>query len=52
MSELITEFRRELMKSISKIADDEFLTKAEVDSLILKSYERAKRKPEVSVEDE
>jgi hypothetical protein len=52
MSELITEFRRDLMKSISKIKDDDFLTKKEVDTLINKSYERAKRESEVSSEDE
>lgn len=53
--DLLTEFRRELMKSIDKIQADDFLTKKEVSNLINQSYARAKQRcadDEVSLADE
>jgi len=40
--ELITEFRRELVRGISKMDDDTFYTKGEIEKFINKSYGRAK----------
>jgi hypothetical protein len=55
MQNLLTEFRRELMRSINKISDDDFRSKDEVADLINKAYARAKQRcadDEVSLEDE
>lgn len=41
-SNLITEFRRELLKGLNNIQSDAFLTKKEVESLINISYGNAK----------
>ncbi len=43
---LLTEFRRGLMKAINAIKPDDFLTKGEVESLIYKSYVAAKKRCE------
>lgn len=43
---LLTEFRRELMKAINGIKDDDFLTKGEVESLIRNAYGDAKKRCE------
>ena len=43
---LLTEFRRGLMKAINAIKPDDFLTKGEVESLISKAYGAAKKRCE------
>lgn len=54
----LTEFRRELIKSLHGISDDDFLTKQEVQTLINTAYGTAKRRAEgpkdeaLSLEDE
>ena len=40
--DLLTEFRRELMKAINAINPDDFLTKTEVEGLIRNAYGKAK----------
>jgi len=40
---VLIEFRRTFKKELARIPDDEFLTKAEVASLINRAYEQAKR---------
>ena len=40
--DLLTEFRRELMKATSQIEPDAFLTKAEVEGVIRNAYGSAK----------
>ena len=40
--DLLTEFRRELMKAINEIKADDFLTKGEVEGLIRNAYGKAK----------
>lgn len=43
---LLTEFRRGLMKAINAIKPDDFLTKSEVESLISNAYGAAKKRCE------
>ncbi len=56
MKDLLTEFRREILKSMQNLADDGFYTKEELSNLINKSYGRAKKQCEsseaISLEDE
>lgn len=40
---VLIEFRRTFKKELARIPDDEFLTKGEVNSLINRAYEQAKR---------
>jgi hypothetical protein len=40
--ELLTEFRRELLKSIEQLDKDEFYTKAEISTIIKQCYTKAK----------
>ncbi len=40
---VLIEFRRTFKKELARIADDEFMTKGEVASLINRAYEQAKR---------
>ena len=40
--DLLTEFRRELLKTIEKLDDDEFYTKKNIASLVKSCYNRAK----------
>jgi len=40
---VLIEFRRTFKKELTRIPDDEFLTKGEVASLINRAYEQAKR---------
>jgi len=53
--DLLTEFRRELLKTIEKLDEDEFYTKKNIASLVRTCYVRAKTRcdeQEVSTEDE
>jgi hypothetical protein len=53
--DLLTEFRRELLKAVTQLNPEDFYTKSEVDNLIRESYGRAKQRcanDEVSLEDE
>ena len=44
--DLLTEFRRELMKAINAINPDDFLTKQEVEGVIRNAYGEAKNRCE------
>lgn len=56
MKDLLTAFRKELLKATNRMADDDLHTTSEVESLIKSCYGRAKKQCEpsedVSLEDE